>query len=206
MQMRFATDLSADEYVRQKAWKHARLDNCPLHPKGGCGFAKHGTYTRKFPDGTKIPRWYCLDGHTTFSLLPDCLASRLSGSLTEVEAVIAKVESSPSQEAAAHHLRPYIELPGILRWIRRRTFLVKAALIMLIELFPSLLAGCTSTISSFRSVLGVEHVLPELRMLGSLHLDILPPPLGFGPRPGLQKIKKSHFQHKTGTDPPPKNW
>jgi hypothetical protein len=204
VQIRFATDLSADEYVHLKAWKDARLDNCPLHPNGGCGFARHGTYTRKFPDGTKIARWYCRPGHTTFSLLPDCLASLLSGSLIEVEAVIAKVENSPSQEAAAYNLRPDIELPGVLRWIRRRTFLVEVALIMFIELFPSLLAGCTATISSFRSVLGVEHVLPELRRVGSSDLGVLPPPLGFGPRPGSQ-IKKRYFQHKTGSDPPLKN-
>ncbi len=44
MQLRFATDLSAQQYVRQQAWKDAQLDNCPLHPKGGCGFARHGTY------------------------------------------------------------------------------------------------------------------------------------------------------------------
>ena len=80
MQLRYATDLSAEEYVRQKAWKDAKLENCPIHPKEKCGFTKNGTYKRKFPDGTKIARWYCPDGHQTFSLLPDCLSSRLSGS------------------------------------------------------------------------------------------------------------------------------
>lgn len=142
MQLRFATDLSADEYVRQKAWKDARLDCCPLHPKGGCGFARHGTYRRKFPNGTKIARWYCAMGHTTFGLLPDCLSSRLSGSLIEVEAVVAEVENSPSQEAATNKFRPDIGFVGILRWIRRRTSLVQSTLIMLIELFPALLTDC----------------------------------------------------------------
>lgn len=69
MQLRYATDLSAEEYVRQKAWKDAKLGNCPIHPKEKCGFTKNGTYKRKFPDGTKIARWYCPDGHQTFSFL-----------------------------------------------------------------------------------------------------------------------------------------
>jgi hypothetical protein len=202
MQMRLATDLSADEYVRQKAWKDAKLNCCPLHPEGGCGFARHGTYRRKFPDGAKITRWYCAKGHTTFGLLPDCLSSRLSGSLIEVEAVIVEVENSPSQEAAADKLRPDTGFVGVLRWIRRRISLVRSTLIMLIELFPTLLADCQPTISSFRFALNVEYVLPELRAHAALYLHILPPPIGFGPRPEPKKCKKNHFQHKTGTDPP----
>jgi len=86
MQIRYATDLSTEEYVEQRAWKEARLDDCPVHPEGGCGFSKNGTYKRKVPQGTKIA--------------------------------------------------------------------------------------------------------------------ILPPPLGFGPRPELKNFKENHFQHKTGTDPP----
>ena len=101
MQIRYATDLSAEQYVQQQAWQTATLNHCPLHPQGGCRFSKHGTYPRKFPEGTKIARWYCPDGHMSFSLLPDCLASRLPGTLLEIEDVVAKVENSPSQEAAA---------------------------------------------------------------------------------------------------------
>lgn len=204
MQLRYATNLSAEKYVCQEGWKDAKLDTCPLHLKEECGFRKNGTYKRKFPDGTKIARWYCPCGNQTFSLLPDCLSSRLSGPLIEVEDVVDEVENSPSQEAAAENLRLDIFLPGALRWIRRRLFLVKVSLTMLIELVPSLFAGCTPTISSFRSALGVKHVLPELRELAGLYLYTLPPPVGFGPRPEPQKLKKNHFQHKTGTDPPPK--
>jgi hypothetical protein len=202
MQIRYATDLSAEEYVEQRAWKEARLDDCPVHPEGGCGFSKNGTYKRKVPQGTKIARWYCPKGHKTFSKLPDCLSSRLSGSLDDVEAVIEKVEESPSQEVAAENIRINIELPGVLRWIRRRIKLVRATLVMLIELMPSLFSDCSPTISSFRSTLCVEPILPELRNCASLYLLILPPPLGFGPRPELKNFKKNHFQHKTGTDPP----
>ena len=202
MQLRFATPLSAQQYVRQHAWKDAHLDNCPLHPKGGCGFARHGTYPRKSPQGTKIARWYCRNAGQTFSLLPDCLASRLSGTLVELEQAIDKVENSPSQEAAAQNMRIDIEFAGVLRWIRRRLFLVRCALSLLIELLPSLPVECSTSISSFRLALGVKYVLPDLRTRASSYLHMLPPPVGFGPRPTAKKIKKSRFQHQTGTDPP----
>ena len=202
MQIRYATDLSIEEYVRQEAWKDAKLDHCPLHPEGGCGFCKHGTYERKYPEGTKVARWYCKMGHTTFGLLPDCLCSRLRGSLNEVETVMLKVEHSPSQEDAVEDLRIDIALPGILRWVRRRIYLVRSALVMVIALMPSLFSQCNPTISAFRSTLLVEHILEELRSCASPHLHLLPPPLGFGSHPEPKKNKKRHFQHQTGTDPP----
>lgn len=202
MQMRFATDLSAEEYVRQRAWEDARLDTCPLHSKGGCGFASHGTYSRQTPEGTKIARWYCPKGHITFSLLPDCLSSRLPGSLIDVETAVNEVESAPSQEAAVLDFRLDIGLTGVLRWIRRRVFLVRTTLTILIELLPILPQNCRPCISSFRAALGVEHVLPALRMYAEPYLYTLPPPIGFGSHPRHKKFKKSFFQHKTGTDPP----
>lgn len=202
MQLRYATTLPVEQYIQRKAWRDAKLAHCPLHPKGGCKFAKHGTYPRKFPDGAKIARWYCPDGCATFSKLPDCLSSRLPGTLVEVENIISQIEKSSSQEAAAENIRLNISLPSALRWMRRRLFLVHSVLILLIELLPSLPENCQPTLSSFRSVLGIEFVLPHLRMLASSYLDILPPPLGFGPRPKIKKSKKSHFQHQTGTDPP----
>ena len=203
MQIRFATDLSADEYVRQRAWEKARLDTCPLHSEGGCGFAGHGTYPRQTPMGTKIARWYCPGGHSTFSLLPDCLSSRLPGSLIEVEAVINEVENALSQEAAVRELRIDVGLTGVLRWTRRRLFLIRTSLRILTKLF-SVLQDCRPSISSFRATLGVEYVLPALRMYADPYLYILPPPIGFGPRPQRKKSKKPPFQHKTGTDPPVK--
>lgn len=199
MQLRFATDLSAEEYVRRQAWKDARLDTCPLHPNGGCRFAGHGTYNRKSPAGTKIARWYCADGHQTFGLIPDCLSSRLSGSLADVEAVVDLVEKSPSQNAAAEHIRLDIDLPGALRWIRRRLFLVQASLILLIELFPLLFPDCRPDIRCFRNALSLDQVLPALREIFCSHLHLLGPPVGFGDFP-----RKMRFQQSTGTDPPPK--
>ena len=201
MQLRYATNLAVDQYIDQKAWEDAKLTHCPLHPKGGCRFARHGTYARKFPYGVKIARWYCPDGNVTFSLLPDCLCSRMPGTLIEVEEVINQMESASSQEAAAENIRLDISLPGALRWMRRRLFLTRITLMLLIDLVASL-GDCQPTVLSFRSVLGIELVLPRLRTLASSYLDILPPPLGFGPHPRTKKVKKSHFQHKTGTDPP----
>jgi len=203
MQIRFATDLSADEYVRQRVWEDAELDKCPLHPEGGCSFARHGTYSRKTPDGTKISRSYCPEGHCTFSLLPDCLSSRLPGSLIEVETAIKEVENAPSQEAAVRTLRIDVELAGVLRWIRRRLLLVRTTLKLLTKLVP-VFQDCRPSISSFRAALGVEYVLPALRMSAGPHLYALPPPVGFGPRPKRKKSKEKSFQHKTGTDPPPR--
>lgn len=199
MQLRFATDLSAEEYVLREAWKEAKLDSCPIHPEGGCGFGKNGTYSRKYPEGTKIARWHCAMGHQTFSFLPDCLSARLSGSLKEVEDVIEEVEQSPSQEDAVERIRLDIFLPGALRWIRRRVLPIRWGLTMLIELMPSMFSGCDPTLSSFRSTLCVSYALPELRHHAAPFLQILPPPLGFCSHLGS---KKSHFQHKTGTDPP----
>ncbi len=201
MQIRYATDLSADEYVRRQAWKDAKLDKCPLHPEGGC-IARHGTYSRKAPQGMRIARWYCPQGHCTFSLLPDCLSSRLPGSLIEAEDAINKVENAPSQEIAVREFRIDINYDSVLRWIRRRLFLVRAGLTLLIELLPALLQDCSPSISSFRTALGVEYVLPALRMHAEPYLHILPPPIGFGPRPHHKKYKKIHFQHNMGRDPP----
>ena len=201
MQIRFATDLSADEYVRRRAWQDARLGNCPLHSKGGCGFARHGSYSRQSPEGTKIARWYCPQGHSTFSLLPDCLSSRLPGSLIDVETAINEVENAPSQEAAVFGLRIDVGLTGVLRWIRRRLFLIHATLRLLTKLVPAF-KDCPPSIFSFKAALGVEYVLPALRMSAGPYLYVLPPPVGFGPRPQRKKRKKPPFQHKTGTDPP----
>ncbi len=204
MQLRYATYLTVQEYVRQEAWKDATIEKCPLHPKGCCGFCRHGTYNRKFPDGAKIARWYCPDGRQTFSMLPDCLSAKLPGTLDEVEAVINKVENSKSQESAADELRPDIELPGALRWVRRRILLVRTTLVILTELFPNLFVGCNITLSSFRSALSVVKILSGFRELAGSHLYSIPPPVGFGPSPKSFLHKKNHFQHKMGTDPPSK--
>jgi hypothetical protein len=86
--------------------------------------------------GMRVARWYCADAHETFSLLPDCLAARLQGSLDEVEQVVVAVEGAASVEAAASALRPDLELPGAVRWVRRRLRGVLTALLALVTLMP----------------------------------------------------------------------
>lgn len=202
MQVRFATGLTSEEYVTQAGWLAASLERCPFHPEGGCGFARHTPYERVSPPGCLIARWYCRPAHRTISLLPDFLCSRLTGTLAEVEAVVVAVEAAPSLEAASETVRPDIELPGALRWMRRRVRLVHAGLAAAIGLLPGLLAGCEPTVTSVRSTLGAESVLVFLRWAVPAHLAALPPPLGFGPRPLRRRPSSTTSQQGAGPDPP----
>jgi hypothetical protein len=202
VQVRFATGLTSEEYVTQAGWLTASLESCPFHPEGGCGFARHTPYERVSPPGCLIARWYCRPAHTTISLLPDFLCSRLTGTLAEVEAVVVAVEAAPSLEAASETVRPDIELPGALRWMRRRVRLVHAGLAAAIGLLPGLLAGCEPTVTSVRSALAVERVLVFVRWAVPAHPAALPPPLGFGPRPLRRRPSSTAIQQETGPDPP----
>lgn len=203
MQVRFAAGLTSEDYVKQEAWRFARLERCPFHPEGGCGFSSHGTYERVSPPGCLIPRWYCRTAHATISLLPDFLCSRLTGTLDEVEAAVATAEEASSQEAASEALRPDVELPGALRWVRRRRRLVRAGLSAVIGLLPGLLAGREPIVSSIRSALGAEMALVCLRSVAAPFLATLPPPLGFGPRPARRRPSPTASQQEVGPDPPP---
>lgn len=202
VQVRFATGLTGEEYVKQEAWRRASLEFCPFHPQGGCGLSRHGTYSRVSPSGCLIARWRCPPTHKTISLLPDFLCSRLRGTLAEAEAVVAAAEISTTRESASEVLRPEVELPGALRWLRRRTRLVHAGLAAAIGLLPGLLAGCKPTVTSVRSALGAEIALVCLRGATAGHLTNLPPPLGFGPRPQRRRPSSTALQQKTGPDPP----
>lgn len=180
----------------------ASLSCCPLHPEGGCGFARHGTYPRVTPLGTLIARWYCRKGHRTFSLLPDCLAARMSGTLEEVEAAVDAMEQAPTQAAAAEEIRPIIYLPGALRWMRRRVKGVYLFLHLLLGLFPDRFAVSSATLGAFRLCLGPDPVLPQLREIAKDHLSVLPPPLGFLPPAGGGGESQAPAQQPSGPDPP----
>lgn len=134
-------------------------------------------------------------------MLPDCLAVRLTGALAEVEAAVAAAEDG-TREAASEALRPNVELPGAVRWVRRRVRLVHAGLAAVIGLLPGLLAGREPTVTSLRSALGTETALLCLRGLAAEHLAALPPPLGFGPRPAQRRPRATARQHDPGPDPP----
>lgn len=170
MQLRYAYEHTGAEYVSQQGWLSASLPRCPLHPQGGCGLARHGTYERVSPPGTLIARWYCREGHRTFSLLPDCLAARLSGTLAEVEAVVLAFEQAPSREAACAVVRLDIELPGALRWSARRVRGVHSALARIRGLLPEVFAGCAPTLTAFGERLGVADVLVALRGMAEAFL------------------------------------
>jgi len=203
VQLRYPSGHTSDDYVTQKAWRSASLSYCPLHPKGGCGYTRHGTYVRVSPAGTRVARWYCPQGHCTFSLLPDHLAARFPGTLTDIETVVAAVERAPSVEEAANALRPDdVSLATALRWVRRRVRLVHTVLTVVVSLFPDLCLGYSPTVQSLRTRLGCEPVLIELRHLACVHLQALPRPLGFRPPGGPGGGRKTHFQQHRGTAPP----
>lgn len=163
--------------------------------------ARHGTYRRVSPPGTRVAHWYCRRGHRTFSLLPDCLAARPSGTLSEVEAVVRAVEQAASLEAACQDLRPDIELPGVLRWARRRVRAVREALQALKGLLPEQFP-CAPTLLAVAVCLGVAEVLLALRPIGEPFRQSLSSPLGFHPRrmPGGGRGRAR--QHGVGPDPP----
>jgi len=100
VQLRHTCSLSGEAYVARRAWRDASLAACPRHPRGGCGLVRHGTYGRRTPVGMRIARYYCPTAHETFSLLPDCLASRFPGALDPIEQVVATVETARSVAAA----------------------------------------------------------------------------------------------------------
>ena len=195
---------TGEGYVRAQAWRDASLERCPNHPHGGCSLARHGTYARKTPRGTRIARWYCPQSHTTFSLLPDCLAARLPGTVDALEAVVVAAEQAPSQIAAANALRPdAVGLPGAMRWVRRRVRLVHHVLTIVIGLLPEHLARCVAEMGAVRARLDTDIALRALRTLTAAQLPALPAPLGFYPH-RLDVGNRNHrLQHNMGPDPPP---
>jgi hypothetical protein len=151
-----------------------------------------------------VARWYCPEGHQTISLLPDCLCARLSGTLVELEAVVAHAEQAKSVEAAANALRlDDIGLAGALRWTRRRRGHVHGVLTTVKGVMPEHFNGCAPTMCAFRQRLGTDAALVALRELAHAHLHVLSAPLGFAPplRSGGEAKRKR--QHQTGPDPPP---
>lgn len=204
MQLRYETGLAGAEYVTRELWRFASLEHCPLHPRGGCGLSRHGTYTRKKPAGTRIARWYCRRGNCTFSLLPDHLAARFPGTLDEIEAAATAAETARSLEACAQELRPDpIELPGALRWVRRRLTVLRALLPVAITMLPQLLQGCAPTLHAVRERLSEPRaVLVRLRAALAPHLQALAKPVGFGHRASAGEAAPQPPQQRMGPDPP----
>ena len=151
----------------------------------------------------EIARWYCESGHATFSLLPDCLAAKLSSTLIEVETVVDAVEQRESSiEAVAEELRADIALQGAVRWVRRRVVAVTLAMVALKGLVPDVLSGVGATQGEVRVALKVDAVLTAVRELAGAQVVRLPPYVGLGARHRGAKTEKRRAQHETGADPP----
>ncbi len=189
MQCSWETPIADDRYVAERAWERAVLCACPLHPGGGCGLEKLGTYGRVAPAGAGVPRWWCPLARKSISLLPTFLAAGLSGTLDDVEAVVAAVEQAGGVVAAVDLVHPAeahdaLGLEGAKRSIRRRARAVHAALLAIVTLMPEQFVGVMPTLEALRVVLCTGRVLVTLRTLVARHLGSLPGPLGFGARAG----------------------
>lgn len=149
----------------------------------------------------RIARYYCPTAHETFSLLPDCLASRFPGELDDLERVVAQVEAARSIEAAADVLRPKSVLPSAVRWVRRRLTLVRATLLAVVTLLPDLLGG-DAHLEAVRAALETDHALVTLRARATTLLAALPRPLGFGRPAPTSHARRTSRQHRMGADPP----
>jgi hypothetical protein len=179
--------VAEDRYVADRAWERAILCECPLHPAGGCGLRRLGTYGRVVPAGTRVARWWCPRGRRSVSLLPAFLAARLSGSLQTVEAAVAAVEQSGSIAAAVDLVHPpdaqdAVGWVSAVRGLQRRARAVRATLLAIITLMPELFVGVVPTLAGFRAALGCNEVLVTLRHVAQRHLAALPTPVGFGTR------------------------
>ena len=199
MQIPLRTLSSVDGYVGNREWRDARLSGCPLHPSGGCSFARHGSYARVTPRGLRIARWYCPEGHRTFSLLPDFLAVGLSGLLAAIDDSITVAASAKSMEAAADALRgPDVTLPSAVRWLRRRIRAVRTALA---HVAPEMVIGALARESAPEIDLDKGRVLLALRRsLSPQNLNSIPAPLGFRSASGMGWPRDSNGQHELGPD------
>jgi len=150
----------------------------------------------------RITRYYCPTAHETFSLLPDCLASRFPGDLDALERVIAHVDAARSIEAAADVLRPDIVLPSAVRWVRRRLTLVRATLLAVVTLLPDLFSG-SAQLSAVRTALNTDHALVTLRARAAALLPALPRPLGFAPHRRAPRAAAPPRPHGMGADAGP---
>jgi hypothetical protein len=138
------------------------------------------------------------------SLLPDHLAARFPGTLSEIEQVVATVEQAKSVEAGADLLRrDAVTLPSAIRWVRRRLRLVRALLTIVVGLLPQSLLGCAPTVAAVRSRWACPQVLVALRERVSAHLQALARPLGFRHPLYPAGEHPSGLQQHMGPDPPP---
>jgi len=126
--------------------------------------------SEKTPTGMRVTRYYCPTAHETFSLLPDCLASRFPSDLDELEQVVAEAATARSIEAGADQLRPDIELRSAVRWLRRRLMLVRASSVLVAGLIG--VAVTEATLSDFRTAWRTDRVLVTIRGRAGRHIAV----------------------------------
>ena len=142
------------------------------------------------------------------SLLPDCLAAHVTGSLEELEAAVAQAGEAATRAAAGAQARPPGEcsLASAQRWLQRRMGWVEALLVTVKGLCPERFAGVAPTLAGFGQQLDSGSVLRALREVAEQHLQELLVPVGFQhfsasaeariAQPGAEK-------QYMGLDPPP---
>lgn len=203
MQVRLRIALTSEQYVSQQAWREASLPCCPLG-HDPCRAVGHGSYERKRPAGTRVARRWCKPCGVSIGLLPDFLASRVSGTLDEFEQTAAAAEQAPSQWKAAEQARPHDgAFESAVKWVRFRIQTVRELLGSAVGLVRELL-GCEPTLGAVRDRLGLAGggVLRTLRALCERHLESLAAPLGLVPRPDAVAKRKRRHPQSTGPDPP----
>jgi len=208
VQLRYRSELTFDEYVRAKGWLSASLDACPICLPGKCRLQRHGTYMRKVPGVAFVARFLCPTTGITIGMLPDFFASRMPGTLPDLEEAVARAEVAPSVEAAANEIRPAdvhdaVTLPTAIRWVRLRLAIVHSLLATVRGLLPALLGRCQATVLSFREQLRTGCALVALREICERHLHRLPAPLGLVPPPAGVRLRGKRRPQSTGPDPPP---
>jgi hypothetical protein len=134
------------------------------------------------------------------------LASRLSGTLAEVERAVEAAGNAPSREAAIEVVRPAaapdaVTLPSALRWLRRRLASVQAALLAAVTLVPAL-SECPPTLAAVRERLGVTEALVALREVAAAHLGAITAPVGLRARATKRDGRRIGTPHEAGPDPP----
>lgn len=193
--VRFASTLTLEQYLARKAWVEATLERCPLHPEGRCGLSRHGTYKRVYPVTHLVTRYYCPVGHVTFSLLPDCLAAGMMGTLEQAERSAAAAEQGVALEPIADEIRPseqledpdsVVEPASVVQWMKRRHRSVLAGLVVIAGLMPEFFAQCPTTLEGFAQRLDTDAVLVTLRQVAAEHLQHVPAPIGFLVRRGAK--------------------
>jgi hypothetical protein len=196
VQIPLHTVSSAEAYVANQEWRYVRLEQCPLHPPGECSFARHGTYPRLVPEATRIARWYCPEGHRTFSLLPDFLAARLPGLLSSIENAVATAQASTSLEVAADELRrDDVTLPCAVRWLRQRVRQVHDGLKTVFGFAAQEPTASLPTLSALRVQLGDD---PLLRLRSALPPKVLAKAMVKSPCAAPKKMRRSVRSGMTG--------